>query len=226
MKDIVYYPDCTDVFVIQECDGIAYYLIDKHNKYSKKNIANHCTLNKNLESDYEVRDIGNCLLNFSNKIINKIMNSNKPYRPEIIGDKHKYKVYTNNSLGVGGKNHKDSNGRYTYLLSNQGNMHCISLSEITKDNDTPNVKISCVTFSSDIENECKSFISWTYTRLVRFLYFSGLMGRNLFKQDISWRFVPNPGKFDHTFTDQELYKKYNLTDEEIHIIESVIKERK
>lgn len=28
------------------------------------------------------------------------------------------------------------------------------------------------------------------------------------------------------FTDQELYEEYNLTDEEINIIESVIKERK
>lgn len=42
----------------------------------------------------------------------------------------------------------------------------------------------------------------------------------------TWRFVPDPGKFDHIFTDQELYKKYNLTDDEINIIESVIKERK
>ena len=32
--------------------------------------------------------------------------------------------------------------------------------------------------------------------------------------------------FDHIFTDQELYEEYNLTDEEINIIESVIKERK
>lgn len=30
----------------------------------------------------------------------------------------------------------------------------------------------------------------------------------------------------HIFTDQELYEEYNLTDEEINIIESVIKERK
>lgn len=32
--------------------------------------------------------------------------------------------------------------------------------------------------------------------------------------------------FDHIFTDAELYKKYELTDKEINIIESVIKERK
>lgn len=42
----------------------------------------------------------------------------------------------------------------------------------------------------------------------------------------TWRFVPDPGAFDHIFTDEELYKKYNLTDDEIKLIESVIKERK
>ena len=41
-----------------------------------------------------------------------------------------------------------------------------------------------------------------------------------------WRFVPAPKAFDHIFTDQELYEEYNLTSEEINIIESVIKERK
>ena len=41
-----------------------------------------------------------------------------------------------------------------------------------------------------------------------------------------WRFVPVSKAFDHIFTDQELYEEYNLTDEEINIIESVIKERK
>ena len=101
MSKMVYYPDCTDIFTIQECDGISYYSIDKHNTYSKKHIANHCDLNKNLESDFEVRDIDKSLLNFSNKLINKIMTNNKSYRPEVVGDKHKYKVYTNNSLGVG-----------------------------------------------------------------------------------------------------------------------------
>lgn len=44
--------------------------------------------------------------------------------------------------------------------------------------------------------------------------------------DEAWRFVPDPGAFDHIFTDDELYKKYNLTQDEIDLIESVIKERK
>lgn len=42
----------------------------------------------------------------------------------------------------------------------------------------------------------------------------------------SWQFIPDPGEFDHIFTDDELYQRYNLTQDEINIIESIIKERK
>lgn len=44
-------------------------------------------------------------------------------------------------------------------------------------------------------------------------------------QDTWWRFVPDPVAFDHLFTDEELYKKYNLTPDEIAIIEGTIAER-
>lgn len=43
--------------------------------------------------------------------------------------------------------------------------------------------------------------------------------------DETWRFVPDPGKFDHIFTDKELYRKYGLTQDEIALIESVVKVR-
>lgn len=76
----------------------------------------------------------------------------------------------------------------------------------------------------DTEDECKSFVSYMNTKLVSFLYYLGCCGTTLTKE--FFRFIPDPGAFDHIFTDQELYKKYNLTDEEINIIESVIKERK
>ena len=38
----------------------------------------------------------------------------------------------------------------------------------------------------------------------------------------SFRFVPLQD-FSKPWTDEELYKKYNLTEEEIHFIESMIK---
>lgn len=43
--------------------------------------------------------------------------------------------------------------------------------------------------------------------------------------DDAFRFVPKPDSLDHIFNDEELYKKFCLTDEEIKLIESVIKSR-
>lgn len=65
-----------------------------------------------------------------------------------------------------------------------------------------------------------------YTRLARFLFLASVCKLTGVYNDFDWRFVPDPGKFDHIFTDQELYEKYNLTPDEINLIESVIKERK
>ena len=75
----------------------------------------------------------------------------------------------------------------------------------------------------DSEDECKSFISYCNTKLVAFLYYIGTCGTTLTSE--FWRFVPEPDKFDHIFTDNELYTKYKLTSEEIEMIESVIKDR-
>ena len=72
---------------------------------------------------------------------------------------------------------------------------------------------------------CESVDSYLATRFVRFLLYLGKCGNTLGNPE-TWRFVPDPGAFDHIFTDEELYKKYNLTDDEIKLIESVIKERK
>lgn len=43
-----------------------------------------------------------------------------------------------------------------------------------------------------------------------------------------FRFVPAPpsGKFDHIYTDAELYKAFNLPQKYIDVIEAVVKERK
>ena len=76
----------------------------------------------------------------------------------------------------------------------------------------------------DSKDECDSFISYMNTKLVSFLYYLGCCGTTLTRE--FFRFVPDSGNFDHIFTDKELYDKYNLTPEEIAIIESVIKERK
>lgn len=74
------------------------------------------------------------------------------------------------------------------------------------------------------EKEADSFISYVSCKLVKFLHYIGINATT--ETSEFWRFIPDPGAFDHIFTDQELYQKYGLTDDEIKIIESVIKERK
>lgn len=224
MSKIVYYPDCTDIFVIQEADGISYYLIGKQ-VHSDKSIQNICKLNAKL-NNFENRAIEYTLLNKVNDIIRKVRRiSDKSYNP-LEYERNRYNVFTNDSIAIGGKAHKDANGRYTYILSNAGNCMCISKSEVAENDNLPKVKNSCLTFSSKEYQECQNFIVWTETRFVRFLFFAGLLSRNSIGTDYGWRFVPDPGAFDHIFTDDELYKKYNLTKDEIDLIESVIKERK
>lgn len=87
---------------------------------------------------------------------------------------------------------------------------------------------SDMTFTSEIKSECESFLSWLNTRFVRFfvaIYQSKLTGM---LTNHVFRFVPAPpsGKFDHIYTDKELYKDFNLPQKYIDVIEAVVKERK
>lgn len=75
----------------------------------------------------------------------------------------------------------------------------------------------------DTEQEAKSFQSYIHSKLCSFLFFLGICGATITAQ--FFRFIPDHKVFDHIFTDDELYKKYDLTAEEINIIESVIKSR-
>ena len=76
----------------------------------------------------------------------------------------------------------------------------------------------------DTETEAASYKSYLETRLIRFLIMTGLAGQRLDIEE-TWRFVPDPEKFDHIFTDTELYAKYGITIDEQKLIESIIKDR-
>lgn len=97
----------------------------------------------------------------------------------------------------------------------------------------------------DTEEECNSFKTYYESRLVSFLFYIGACGTTLTKE--FYRFIPDPKDWhiiyedrplpgytsdeNGIYTDNEgnkhcsLYTKYNLTPEEIDIIESVIKPR-
>lgn len=108
------------------------------------------------------------------------------------------------------------------MFSSDGTILMTTPSYVGKNIDRGDSKVM---FSSDNIVECESFNSYINTKFVRFMILMRYC-RNTVNNDESWSFVPDPGVFDHIFTDEELYKKYNLTQEEINIIESVIKDRK
>ncbi len=70
------------------------------------------------------------------------------------------------------------------------------------------------------EEEAKNVYDYLRTKFVRFLILQTLVGMNL--SIGNFRFVPWQD-FTKSWTDEELYAKYNLSEEEIRFIESVIK---
>ena len=70
------------------------------------------------------------------------------------------------------------------------------------------------------QRTAKNILHYLTTKFVRFLLLQSISSINITKN--KFRFVPLQD-FSKSWTDEELYKKYNLTDEEINFIESMIK---
>ena len=150
-----------------------------------------------------------------------------PYKPfELQKDPEgRYEIWTNTQMASGSRG-----GMTSCLLTIDGSSQFIGVSRL-RDNRTdakPDSSTAKVVFASDNELESKSFLSWIDSKLVRFMLainiskLSNIMVNNFF------RFVPAPpsGKFDHIYTDKELYKAFNMPQKYIDVIEAVVKERK
>lgn len=68
--------------------------------------------------------------------------------------------------------------------------------------------------------QAKNFDSYIKTKFLRFLLRQSISSVNVTKE--SFRFVPSEN-FSEEWSDKKLYKKYDLTDEEINFIESTIR---
>lgn len=237
MSKIVYYPDTLDVFAIADACGISYYLIDSK-EHDICEIHNKCAMKKEFNS-IENRSIlsGQSLWNIGNEIVERI-GKQSPFRVEEVHDRKKYTVSINtqSSLMRGfaikeqdeygkWKIRQDLVGKGGAIFDKDGKAVVIGKITILDANSSNVSGTSKCIFTSDNENEIKSFVSYINTKLVAFLMLITLNGLIVINNE-TFRFVPAPEAFDHIFTDQELYEKYNLTAEEINIIESVIKERK
>lgn len=250
MSDIVYYPDAFEIFDVREQEGITYYLIDK-NRHTDKNIEVKCKACKAFNASNEQKSVDITLFPKSiEQIINKVQTINSKSIQRMIGVKQsefvkntdsgtisgEVAIYAGDKI-VGYRNKSEINGldklnKFKAVTSvmpvdvgfdKNGQVFGFSKVYNIPPNAVPKGSFPMLMYFNTPE-ECNSFISYCGTKFIRFLYYIGICGKTIAEE--FWRFVPDPGNFDHIFTDKELYDKYNLTPEEIEIIESVIKERK
>lgn len=209
IEKVCFYPDARDIFDIKIQGGVCYYLIGKSLQDAIE-ISNACAKNKLLNSK-QTRAFNGTLYNSAISVFEKL--GQKRLNAVCTDTKKKYGVYIIGAF---------MNGAIMLERGNTLLLGAMSIQELS----CPIVKASEVMiFSSDSKDECQSFISFVNSKFIRFIAFTLVEGQSP-KFEKLWKFVPDPGKFDHIFTDDELYKTYGLTPEEINIIESVIKERK
>ena len=237
MSYVCFYPDCLDVFCIQETSGITYYLMDKDIHENKCTVKNSSQRQHKIDSTV-IRDITHqqSLWNIGDEIVSSIGKHNRFVLETVL----EYKRFTINvnkqmnvSTGTSGVWDWDRScikpdciGRGGVLFNQNGALNVTGKPKLLINGNTDKKSGTSVDiFTTDDPEECKAFYSYIETKLVKFLILINLSSLTIINNN-TFRFVPEPEAFDHVFTNEELYKKYNLTDNEIDIIESVIKERK
>lgn len=252
MSKIVYYPDATDIFDIAEVDGVCYYIIG--NRYDdKRQIINKS--NKTAAYNNEtIRDVSGQLNNAAYEIIARVMQENIGRLKVHTGNSHfGFKAGEQKLVSLSGDIYILSNGEvtgtcnidcirknkqdiskykvmlnqmvgYSFFYGDDGMTIGMNRVYILKPNEVAGYNYFCIRACESLA-EAESVRSFINTKLIRFIVLTSLTTSSIGNEE-AWRFVPDPGAFDHIFTDDELYNTYGLTPEEIKIIESVIKERK
>ena len=102
MSEVVFYPDCKDVFNIMQSDGITYYIVNTRDKFDKCTVRNKCDT-IGIFNSTEYRSILNreTLINVGNKI-NEYLKDCKKFKFNIDSIDHRYIVGTNAQLPGGG----------------------------------------------------------------------------------------------------------------------------
>lgn len=79
-----------------------------------------------------------------------------------------------------------------------------------------------IAFTSNSEEDAQNCVSYMHTRFFRFLLLQAVSSINLSRD--KFQFIPQQD-FSRSWTDEELYAKYNLSEFEIDFIESMIREK-
>lgn len=222
MSYVCFYPDVSDVFKIGQIDGVCYYILDKV-EHDKCKVVNKSRLQpyfnsenvRNIRSRQSLINVGNEIHMYIDKFQQYKIDSNK------LDERYKYSV--NKLFSLGGASPWDR-----VLLTIDGKCKVVGAGYLLENQSDYTAGVSQNIFSSDDKSECEAFISWINCKFTRFFLLCNISKLTVTFDNDYFRFVPAPptGKFDHIYTDEELYKAFNLPQKYIDVIESVIKERK
>lgn len=225
MKEVVYYPDCIDIFDIRIYGGISYFLLDKNTCEDKviKNVnASHQEFNS-VES--RKLDASGILNNLGTEI-NELLSSYK--KVKTFNTNGRYQVWITDTY--------DSSSNGSCMFRSDGKTGVLCPTRIIDSKNSKNtVGTAKLLFASDIKAECESFVSWLWCKFIRFMILIAVDGFHMGANMHYYRFVPAPpiqqtdltaNPWDHIYTDKELYDYFKLPQKYIDVIESVIKERK
>lgn len=230
MNKLCFYPDCKDVFDIEIAEGVTWFLLNKSTNENCE-VITKCRLCEDFNSTQK-RDIKarQCLNNFGNEVIEHLNKYEKFTFNQPINKR--FQVWTSDLINPGKVD-------TSMLFSKSNNLLVIRPSEIIDKNTgiNPSYTSPRLVFSADTEIECKYFLSWLNSKFTRFFIMMNISSRGNVLTNDYFRFVPAPaildhdgnrvhGKFDHIYTDKELYETFNLPQKYIDVIEAVIKERK
>lgn len=238
MSYVCFYPDCLDIFGISQADGISYFMINKNNTYENScTVQNKCNLQQCVNSTV-VRDITHqqSLWNVGNEIVDYLGKYDK-YKFEYLCE-NEFTININTqlmqSLTASGAWDWDNScikqsyiGKGGFMFNQNGQVLVLNKTRLLRKGEISSVSASKDVFVSDNIDECKSFYTWINSKFTRFFILINISSLTILN-DNTFRFVPAPptGKFDHIYTDEELYKAFNLPQKYIDVIESIIKERK
>lgn len=233
MREVVFYPDQGNVFDISQVDGITCYLMDKclHDDCKIRNVCNTQKYFNSVEirdicHEQQLNNIGDSIINYLGRYDTWKFEYNK-----LNKKLESYVVIMTDKLRIGGRKAPND------LLSNQGSLNCLGIHEILLRGTEQDIAAPKIIFSQDSKAECEYFVSWLNTKFTRFFVAINISKLTGILTNHCFRFVPSPmvldeqgnrvpGKFDHIYTDEELYKTWNLPQKYIDVIEAVIKERK
>lgn len=232
ISQVVYYMECSELFRIRNIDGITYYIAQKNKTYENNCKVVNTLRNQKYFNNEEVRDITNeqSLNNIGNKL-NQLLCDTEKFKFDRTERDRKYYVCTNSMMtggcGWGYTDRENPCGTY----NREGMLHVLGTS-IIRDSynysrDTSERGCESIAFTSDSKEECESFISYINTKLFRFMVLMNVSKLNSILTDHYFRFAPRVpnNKYDHIFTDNEIYEYFNIPEEYITVIEAVIKER-